>query len=357
MNEEIILKMVEPYLKNSSITYMEFDVIFDFLSRREQYLITDILFANNIMLRDDEEIELFTNESSNSKEEIEILYDDNIFKDDEFLHSQSNTVYYQNIYQSNEILCSLIQDGNEQAKQDLCVKNEKLVDKYVLAYQKYFGNRLDVEDIRQAGFIGLIKAGEKFDVRLGYSFSTYATYWIRQSIVREIFDYGFLIRVPVHMMERINKVIKLDNKFRGQGLNSEDRIQKISNEIGISEELVKEALIIRGDFLSCSSLNTPIGEGDTELEEFIVDKEGLSVEEIVTSHMLHLQLMEVLTTLSEREQKILSLRFGLQDENPKTLEEIGKEFNLTRERIRQIEVKALHKLQHPSRAKKLRDYL
>ncbi|MBD5464631.1 MAG: hypothetical protein HDR22_02225 [Lachnospiraceae bacterium] len=168
MNEEIILKLVEPYLEDKSITYDEFDNIFSFLSRKEQYAVTDILCANNILLRDDEEVNINIDDDKaiiENVEPFEALYDVNIFKDKIGCDNGSTYVKtYNSIKQSNEILCSLIQEGNAQAKQDLCVKNKKLVQKYAYAYQKYCGNKIDVEDIEQAGFIGLIKASERYAI-------------------------------------------------------------------------------------------------------------------------------------------------------------------------------------------------
>lgn len=363
--------MVEPYVKDGAITYTEFDNLFNFLSRKEQYLVSELLFVHHINLCDDngqemiiedsseEEIELSYFEEVDDVNEFEVLYDESIFKDSKSTDNGNGfLVVNHNVKQSNEILCKLIQEGSLQAKQDICIKNQRLVDKYAISYTNYYGNHLDFEDIEQAGFVGLLKAAEKFDITKGYVFSTYAVYWIRQAIVREIYDNGFVIRVPVHMMEHINKVTCLDNKYGAQKIPYEERIELISQEVGFYKEFVEQCLVIRRNFLSYSSLNTPLGEEeDIELEEFITDKEAPLVEDIVSSHILREQLEEAISTLKEREQKVLRLRFGLDDDKKRSLEEIGKEFNVTRERIRQIEAKALRKLRQPLCSKKLKDFL
>ncbi len=378
MNEQIILSMAQPYVKDGSITYSEFDKIYSMLSIKEQYAVSEILYKNGINLIDEheqvneEEFVLdmdddldnfsedeFSDDFSDDDDDFEILYDESIFKDNGISDESVGPLQInKNIKQSNQILCSLIQQGNQQAVQDLCIKNKKLVDKYVIAYQKRYGNRLDFEDLEQVGFVGLIKAARKFDIKQGTAFSTYAVWWIKQSISREIMDNGYAIRIPVHMMERINKVIHLDNQFLNEGVEMNDRINLIANELGISEDAVKECLVLKVNYLSYASLNAPVGaEEETELGE-LLPEEGLpSVEEIVENKLLRELLEKAVSTLTLREQKVLRLRFGLDDNRPRTLEDVGKEFNVTRERIRQIEAKALRKLRHPSRSKSLKDYI
>lgn len=370
MNEEIILKMVEPYLKDNAITYKEFDNIFEFLSLKEQYEVVKLLFSHGISLEDLEKdddneniidiedvLELdFDEADEDESEDFDVLYDDNIFKDKN--SDDLHVVLYKNIKQSNDILCRLIQEGNKQARQDICVKNKLLVDKYVNAYLRYFGNHLDFEDLEQAGYIGLLKAAERFDLKRDSAFSTYAVFWIRQSIVREVMDNGFVIRILVHLMELIAKVTRLDNQFNTKGYTYNERMHLIAEELDITRERVENLLAIRQQYLSYSSLNTPVGEEEeTELEEIYVDKDQVSVEDIVANKMLCEQMKEVLLTLTEREQRVLKLRFGFVDGRTRTLEEVGREYNVTRERIRQIEAKAIRKLQHPSRSRKLKDYL
>lgn len=358
MNEEIILKMIEPYLHNNELTYGEFENIFSILSLKEQYKVTEILFKKNIELVDEPIGEIIL-DTEDQEDDFAILYDDSIFKDSCVGESVKDYLTInQNIRQSNEILCSLIQQGNRQAVQDLCVKNRGLVGKYVIAYQKRYGNRLDFEDLEQVGFIGLIKAAHRYSVDTGAAFSTYAVYWIKQSISREIMDNGYVIRIPVHMMERINKVLSLDVQYANSGLELHERIEKIATDLNMLYENIKECLMIKNNYLTYASLNSPIGEeGASELGEMLPDEGTKSIEEIVSEKMLKEELEQALSTLTSREQKIMRLRYGLDDARERTLEEVGREFNLTRERIRQIEAKALRKLAHPSRSRKLRDFI
>lgn len=360
MNEEIILKMIGPYLQNNELTYGEFENIFSILSLKEQYKVAEILFKNNIELIDESADEIVLDpEEEGQGEDFEILYDDSIFKDS-YITERSNdylAINY-NICQSNEILCSLIQQGNRQAIQDLCIKNKGLVGKYVIAYQRRYGNRLDFEDLEQVGFIGLIKAAQRYSIGLGAAFSTYAVYWIKQSISREIMDNGYVIRIPVHMMERVNKVLSLDNQYASDGLELHERIEAIAVELDMSYENIKECIMIKNNYLTYASLNSSVGEDeDSELGEMIPDEGAKTIEEIVSEKMLKEELEQALSSLTSREQKVIRLRYGLDDARERTLEEIGKEFNLTRERIRQIEAKALRKLAHSSKSRKLKDFI
>ena len=376
MNTELILKMVRPYLKNNQIAFKDFKRLFSFLSRQEQYLVVDVLIANNIDFitddgkkfdyasgtfssedADDEDLELDVDLAEDVDDDFEILYDEELFKDKSI--PKSNFVAsYKDIKQSNEILCTLIQQGNEQAKQDLCIKNRTLVDKYAWAYGKKYLTRLSFDDLEQSGMIGLIKAAERFEIKKGYAFTTYATYWIRQSVVRDIYDTGFIIRLPVHMMEKVNKIANLESKYIGQGMDLDQCISTIARELEMPEEYVEYCMLLKANYLSTSSLNTPVGEEEnTELLEFVPIEDEMSVEDIVMMRNLRESINEVLQTLTDREQKVLRLRFGMDDGRTRTLEEVGREFNVTRERIRQIEAKALRKLRHPSRSRKLKAYL
>ena len=364
MNEDLILSMAQPYVENSSITYEQFDSIYDMLSQKEQYTVSEILYRNGINLVDREEQTdedayiLETDEQlEDDTEEFQILYDDRLFKDSHYPEDgENNLVINRNIKQSNEILCTLIQQGNKQAVQDLCVKNKKLVDKYVIAYQKKYGNRLDFDDLEQVGFMGLIKAAKKFEIRQGNAFSTYAVWWIKQTISREIMDNGYVIRIPVHMMERISKVARAESLYIGLSIG--DRIKKISEELSMTEEAVEECLILRKNYLSYASLDAPIGDEEgAELGDMVPEEDVLSVEDIVTDRDLRYRLENVLSTLTHREELVLRHRFGFDDSRARTLEEVGTQYNVTRERVRQIESKALRKLRHPSRANKVRDYL
>ena len=248
-------------------------------------------------------------------------------------------------------LAKRIEAGDQEAKDELTNANLRLV---VSIAKRYVGRGMSFLDLIQEGNMGLMKAVDKFDYRLGFKFSTYATWWIRQAITRAIADQARTIRIPVHMVETINKLIRIQRQLL-QDLGRDPVPEEIGAEMNLPTKKVREILKIAQEPVS---LETPIGEeDDSHLGDFIEDKDATSPEQHAASEMLKTQLAEVLDTLTDREENVLRLRFGLDDDNPRTLEEVGRVFGVTRERIRQIEAKALRKLRHPSRSNQLRDFL
>jgi len=296
------------------------------------------------------------NDKDNKKEEVVVLSDDEITKDiniNDPVRMYLKEIGRISLLSSEEEaeISKRVAAGDEEAKDKLAESNLRLV---VSIAKRYVGRGLLFLDLIQEGNIGLMKAVEKFDYDKGYKFSTYATWWIRQAITRALADQARTIRVPVHMVETINKMARIQRQLTLE-LNREPSEEEIAKKMGITVEKVREVIKISQDPVS---LETPIGEeDDSHLGDFVQDTSMMTPEEYATNEILKEEIAAVLDTLQEREKEVLELRFGLIDGTSHTLEEVGKKFNVTRERIRQIEAKALRKLRHPSRAKKLKDFM
>ena len=290
------------------------------------------------------------------EEEVEILNDEDLTKDINI--NDPVRMYLKEIGKISLLspeeemdLSIRVANGDQEAARLLAESNLRLV---VSIAKRYVGRGLLFLDLIQEGNIGLMKAVEKFDYDKGYKFSTYATWWIRQAITRALADQARTIRVPVHMVETINKMARIQRQLTLE-LNREPSEEEIAKKMGVGVEKVREVIKISQDPVS---LETPIGEEeDSHLGDFVPDERNMSPEDFTTNEILKEEIKSVLSTLQPREQQVLELRFGLIDGTSYTLEEVGKKFNVTRERIRQIEAKALRKLRHPSRAKKLKDFL
>lgn len=339
MNSRYILKTIRPFVKDGKLTYDDFGKIFGFLPRKEQY---PIAYA----IQDDLQIELVDAIEEAAIEEVPAET------------AQLTVREAREIKMPNKLLIRMIQDGDEQARQDLCIKNRGLVEKFAMQYWKKFPDKLELEDLRQEGNLGLIRAAERFSFDKATEFSTYATWWIVQQIMRAIADTGLAVRLPVHVFEQVLKASRLDQDFQVRGVAElRKRLELIAQELETTAEDVLQLFKWRDVYFRLTSLDTPVGEEtDVTLGDFIPD-ESSTLEEEVSLILLREQIDSALSTLTEREQEVLTLRFGLDDGKERTLEEVGKIFNVTRERIRQIESKALLKLRHPERSKKLRDFL
>ena len=346
------------------INMLEYQEISDFfydmqLDAVEFEKILDFLEANNIdVLRitdddvDDEMLLDVDDEDEIEVEKIDLSVPDGVSIEDPVRMYLKEIGKVPLLSAEEEIeLAKRMELGDQEAKKRLAEANLRLV---VSIAKRYVGRGMLFLDLIQEGNLGLIKAVEKFDYRKGYKFSTYATWWIRQAITRAIADQARTIRIPVHMVETINKLIRVSRQLL-QELGREPTPEEIAAEMNMPVERVREILKISQEPVS---LETPIGEEeDSHLGDFIEDDNVPVPADAAAFTLLKEQLEEVLGTLTEREQKVLTLRFGLEDGRARTLEEVGKEFNVTRERIRQIEAKALRKLRHPSRSRKLKDYL
>ncbi len=346
--------------KKNVLEYQEIGEFFaDMPLEEEQFeKILEVLEQNNVdVLRitdddvDNEEI-LLTDEDDVDMENLDLSIPDGVSLEDPVRMYLKEIVKVPLLSAEDEIeLAKRMELGDQDAKKRLAEANLRLV---VSIAKRYVGRGMLFLDLIQEGNLGLIKAVEKFDYRKGYKFSTYATWWIRQAITRAIADQARTIRIPVHMVETINKLIRVSRQLL-QELGREPTPEEIAEEMNMPADRVREILKISQEPVS---METPIGEEeDSHLGDFIEDEQVPAPSDAAAFTLLKEQLVEVLGTLTEREQKVLRLRFGLDDSRARTLEEVGKEFNVTRERIRQIEAKALRKLRHPSRSRKLKDYL
>ena len=344
-------KDIHDAFAGEELTPEKLDRIYDFLDKKH----VDVLKMSN---DDDMDPDLFTEDEDPDPEDeidmehIDLSVPEGVSVDDPVRMYLKEIGKVPLLSPDEEIeLAKKIELGDEAAKKKLAEANLRLV---VSIAKRYVGRGMQLLDLIQEGNLGLIKAVEKFDYRKGYKFSTYATWWIRQAITRAIADQARTIRIPVHMVETINRLVRTQRQLV-QKLGREATPEELAKELDMPVDRVREIMKISQDPVS---LETPIGEEeDSHLGGFIQDDNVEVPADAATYTLLHEQRMEVLSTLTEREQKVLRLRFGLDDGRPRTLEEVGRQFNVTRERIRQIEAKALRKLRHPSRSKVLKDYL
>ena len=334
---------ISDYFKDMSLGAEQFEEILEFMEAHNIDVLRISDDDDDILLDDEDEVEV---------EQIDLSVPDGISIEDPVRMYLKEIGKVPLLSAEEEIdLAKRMELGDQDAKKRLAEANLRLV---VSIAKRYVGRGMLFLDLIQEGNLGLIKAVEKFDYRKGYKFSTYATWWIRQAITRAIADQARTIRIPVHMVETINKLIRVSRQLL-QELGREPSPEEIAAEMSMPVERVREILKISQEPVS---LETPIGEEeDSHLGDFIQDDNVPVPADAAAFTLLKEQLEEVLGTLTEREQKVLTLRFGLEDGRARTLEEVGKEFNVTRERIRQIEAKALRKLRHPSRSRKLKDYL
>ena len=353
INENVIMNMVAPHTADNTLTYDAFDNLFSMLSRDEQYKVRDVLAAHGIDLvdADDDMARAYITEFN---------VDGSVFGGNDPL---AFSCAMKNGGRMNELLARSAQAGNKDALDQLFRDNDKLVWDVVRRYTGMYGNCITEEDLFQAGADGMMTAVRRFNYDLGYKFSTYALWWIRQAVIREIENTGHTIRVPVHKQEQVRRVMKVYNDMYQRGVPTVERIPAVVKALAeagrpMTEDQVIECIQLRDNVMGCTSLDMPIGEdSDSVLGDFIPADRKDDPENLLDQICMRSDLMDALHTLSFREKEIIMQRFGLDGMGPRTLEEIAKDYGVTRERIRQIEAKALRKLRHPSRSKKLKDWL
>ena len=343
---------ISDFFKDQSLEVEQMEKVLDFLEASGVDVLRISGNDEELILDDDADIEKMDDEEEIELDKIDLSVPEGVSIEDPVRMYLKEIGKVSLLTADEEIeLAKRMEQGDEEAKKRLAEANLRLV---VSIAKRYVGRGMLFLDLIQEGNLGLIKAVEKFDYRKGYKFSTYATWWIRQAITRAIADQARTIRIPVHMVETINKLIRVSRQLL-QELGREPTPEEIAEEMKMPVDRVREILKISQEPVS---LETPIGEEeDSHLGDFIQDDNVPVPADAAAFTLLKEQLIEVLGTLTEREQKVLRLRFGLDDGRARTLEEVGKEFNVKRERIRQIEAKALRKLRHPSRSRKLKDYL
>ena len=343
---------ISDFFKDQPLEVEQMEKVYDFLEASGVDVLRISGNDDSLMLDDDAELDKLDDEEEIELDKIDLSVPEGVSIEDPVRMYLKEIGKVSLLTADEEIeLAKRMEQGDEDAKKRLAEANLRLV---VSIAKRYVGRGMLFLDLIQEGNLGLIKAVEKFDYRKGYKFSTYATWWIRQAITRAIADQARTIRIPVHMVETINKLIRVSRQLL-QELGREPPPEEIAEEMDMNVDRVREILKISQEPVS---LETPIGEEeDSHLGDFIQDDNVPVPADAAAFTLLKEQLIEVLGTLTEREQKVLRLRFGLDDGRARTLEEVGKEFNVTRERIRQIEAKALRKLRHPSRSRKLKDYL
>lgn len=382
LDKEIILKTCKPYLKDNVISIKDFNNLYGMLNVTKKNIILDILVEHNISLVDEDnkviknleqdltdinmvDFDYLLEINKQNIERDDIEYDtiddddneescikDSITKEEKLpqIHNLRSKQYEI----LNKILCTEIQNRNEDAKEKICQTNHNLVYGIARYYVNYYNNKLEIDDLFQAGMIGLLKAAEKFDIKMNTAFSTYATFWIKQSIIRTILDTGLEIRIPVHMIETINKVMRESFLLDEKEFNSNEII---AEKLSIPIETVNRSKYLFNYILNTASLDDELGYEDTStLKDIIADKKAQLPERIMLEHKLFKYIISILDELAPREKTIILYRFGLISDN-QTLEEIGKKYGLTRERIRQIEAKVLKKLKAKAKKLKLEDYI